>query len=145
MIQEGARSRQPMITFEDDVIFKDTGHLEAALRELPWSWGILYLGANLLEEKPSRFSAHLFNVRQAWTTHAVAYSPQAMEFIAANYNPEKDGMYDDWLSRQALQKFTGFIVSPTVCWQRTGFSDLWDRQTDYLPAFAAADAKMVDR
>lgn len=142
MIQEGQRYREPLLTFEDDVIFQDCSHLEEALSELPWSWGVLYLGANLHEAKPQRFSRHLFHVQSAWTTHAIAYSPQVLDFIVANFKPEESGMFDDWLSRQVLPKFAGFIVAPTVCWQRNGFSDLWDRATDYTPAFQQADHKL---
>lgn len=142
MIQEGQRHREPMVAFEDDVVFRDCGHLEEALSELPWAWGVLYLGANLREDKPQRYSRHLFNVRSAWTTHAIAYAPHVLDFIAANFKPGESGMFDDWISREVLPKFAGFIVAPTVCWQRTGFSDLWDRATDYMPAFQATDDKL---
>jgi hypothetical protein len=143
MIQEGLKDGQPTLLFEDDAVFRDCSHLEEALSELPWSWGVLYLGANLLEDRPQRYSRHLFHVKAAWTTHAIAYSVNAMEFIAKNFDPMGNHMFDDWISRTVLPKFSGFIVAPTVCWQRPGRSDLWNNSANYEPAFANTDRKMI--
>lgn len=134
--------RLPGLTFEDDVLFKEIGHLDAALSELPHNWDVLYLGANVTDPAPIRFSQHLFRLTAAWTTHAVAYSPRVADFIVRQYAPATGGMFDDWLSREVLPKFNGFIVAPMICWQRKGFSDLWDRQTDYEPAFENSNNKL---
>lgn len=132
-----------LLTFEDDVLFQDMSHLEAGLNSLPIHWDMIYLGANITEERPYRVGPNLFRIKSAWTTHAVGYSEPVMKYIIDNYDPEKDGMYDDWLSRNVLPKFNCFIVSPMVCWQRPGYSDLWGRQTDYEPCFADGNAKMA--
>lgn len=131
------------LTFEDDAIFRECDHLEIALQELPKDWDMLYLGANLLEPKLERYSRHLFRVREAWTSHAIAYTPSMAAYIVNNYNPVSGGMYDDWLKREVLNKFSCFVVAPMVCYQRPGRSDLWGRQTDYEPAFLDSDRKLV--
>ena len=52
-----------LLHLEDDVSFRDLGHLEQALSELPEDWDVVYLGANLVlwnngEPNPERFSDH---------------------------------------------------------------------------------------
>lgn len=138
-----AQDGRPLLTFEDDVLFQDTSHLDQALAELPAAWDVLYLGANITEERPLRYSPHLFRLQSAWTTHAVGYSPAVMQYIIDHYHPDEDGMFDDWISRNVLPKFNAFIVSPMICWQRKGFSDLWGRQTDYEPCFQDGNTKMA--
>lgn len=124
------------LALEDDVVFKNLSHLPDALSELPEDWDIVYLGANVTEERPERYSKHLRKVRSAWTTHAVGYSRKAVEYIVENYKYDENdhntmGMYDDWLSREFLPKHNCFIVAPMVAWQRPVFSNLWDKQVSY--------------
>ena len=121
------------LALEDDVLFKDLTHLPAALNELPEDWDIVYLGANVTEDRPEFYSHYLRRVRSAWTTHAVGYSRKAVEKIVESYKGdwENEGMYDDWLSRNFLPNNQCFIVAPMVAWQRDGFSDLWNRDASY--------------
>jgi hypothetical protein len=103
---------------EDDVLFKDLTHLPDALNELPEDWDIVYLGANVTENRPEFYSHNLRRVRSAWTTHAVGYSRKAVEKIVEMYKGdwESEGMYDDWLSRKFLPN---------------NISDLWNREASY--------------
>lgn len=133
----------PAIFFEDDVIFKETDHLHEAIHELPAHWGILYLGCNLTDPLPRRASKHLVRVFSAWTTHAVAYSWPVLQYIITHYNADKDGMFDDWLSRNVLTRFPAYVVNPMICWQRPGKSDLWGNMTDYTPCFIGGNEKMA--
>jgi hypothetical protein len=120
------------LALEDDVLFKDLTHLPDALNELPENWDIVYLGANVTEDKPKYHSPYLRRVRSAWTTHAVGYSRKAVEKIVENYHSwEANGMYDDWLSREFLPNNNCFIVAPMVAWQRPVFSDLWGQNVEY--------------
>lgn len=127
---------------EDDVIFKDLAPLDAAIAELPENWDVLYLGANITdgvfgikENPPVRYSAHLWRLRRAWTSHAIAYTREAAERICRVYDPWVNGMYDEFLSSTMLPKLEAFIVSPMVAWQRPGKSDLWGGNADYTGAF----------
>lgn len=142
MIRAGIRENGPMIAFEDDAEFRDCSHLEIALNGLPGDWDVLYLGCNLLDMNPVRHGPNLCRIKSAWTTHAVAYSMRAMEFINEHFEVKPGVMFDDFLSREVLPKFNAFLVNPTVCWQRPGKSDLWNNQANYQPAFANADAIM---
>ena len=120
------------LALEDDVIFKDYGNLETALSELPEDWDIVYLGANVTEEKPEYYSKHLRRVRSAWTTHAIGYTRKAIEKILAKYvDWETSGMYDDWLSREFLPNNNCYIIAPMIAWQRPVYSNLWNREVSY--------------
>ncbi len=124
------------LILEDDVIFKDYDHLEQALNELPANWDLCYLGANVVGTDlcrwpvPEKYSAHLRTVKQAWTTHAIAYSQAGRDKILAGWNFKESQIFDDYL-RCNLENLNAFIVDPMVADQRKGFSDIWNRNVDY--------------
>lgn len=132
-----------LLTFEDDVIFKDLSHFEAACAELPADWDIVYLGANITdmvfgikENPPVNYSERLYCIRRAWTTHAIAYSRRTAEYIVRHYPVSEFNMYDNWLSENVLRFCRCFLVNPMVAFQRPGKSDLWGGvDTDYTGAF----------
>ena len=145
-LQTGGRT---LLTFEDDVLFRDTTHLEAALKELPADWDIVYLGANITEmvfgikeNPPAKYSDHLYRVRKAWTTHAIGYSRGIIERIVAEYPVHSFEMYDNWLNSEILPTSNAYLINPMVCWQRPGKSDLWGQETDYTGAFIHGDKIM---
>lgn len=128
--------------FEDDVIFKDLSHLDAAIAQLPEDWDILYLGANITEGvfgikelPPVKYSPYLYRVRKAWTTHAIAYSRRIVDIILRHYPVGSFEMFDNWLNTDILSHYNCFLVNPMVCWQRPGRSDLWNTNADYTGAF----------
>lgn len=136
-----------LLHLEDDVIFRDLNHLPQALSELPDDWDILYLGANLLlwnngsEPQPERVSEHLFRVRGAWTTHAVAYNKKCVRMILEKQPEFSVQMFDNYLSDR-LPELNAFIVAPMVAYQRPRKSSIWDRDDDYTPIFEESDRKL---
>lgn len=138
---------QTLLHLEDDVVFKDLGHLLQAERELPSDWDILYLGANLLlwgnGPQPERISEHLFRVRAAWTTHAIAYSRKVIPFILENQPGFSEQMLDNWLSEQ-LPNLNAYIVAPMVAYQRPRHSSIWIKSEidDYTPIFEASEERL---
>lgn len=138
-----------LLTFEDDVLFKNMGHLQAALKELPADWDVLYLGANIhhmvfgiVENPPVRYSDNLFRVRRAWTSHAIAYSRKAVVKIVEAYPIGSFEMYDNWLSEHFLSDHQCFLINPTIAWQRPVYSDLWGANADYTGCFEWGDKFM---
>lgn len=134
--------KKTLLALEDDVIFQDLNPLAAAIYELPANWDILYLGANITdgvfgikENRPVKYSDHLWSVKRAWMSHAIAYTRPVVETIVMHYPVAKFEMYDDWLSRNILEHYNCFVVNPMVAWQRPGKSDLWGTQSDYTGAF----------
>lgn len=133
---------ETLLFLEDDVVFKDLGHLETALSELPADWDICYLGANLLNGQPERYSEHLFRVKSAWTTHAIGYNKKVIPFLLENQPDAGAEMYDNALSRW-LPSLNAFVVAPMVAYQRFHKSSIWQTTEDYTPHFEASDARLM--
>lgn len=147
---------QTLLHLEDDCVFRDLGHLPRAIDELPEDWDILYLGANLVcwnsgEPMPERHSEHLFRVRAAWTTHAIAYHKRCVRRILEGQPSFDAQMFDQYLSERLMfpqyvngepADFKAYIVAPMVAWQRPRFSSIWQRFDNYDPIFEASDARL---
>lgn len=125
------------LILEDDVIFKDWGHLEQALSELPDDWDLCYLGANVAGSDlcewpwPKPVSQHLCRVLQAWTTHAIAYSEKGIKKVLELWDHTNGQMFDDVLRCNIESNLNAYIVNPMVADQRPGYSDIWRGETDY--------------
>jgi hypothetical protein len=138
-----------LLHVEDDVLWRDLGHLEQAISELPFDWDILYLGANLLlwnngsEPQPERYSAHLWRVQAAWTTHAVAYHKRCVRRVLEKQPGFSEIMFDNYLSTR-LPDLNAYIVAPMVAWQRPRISSIWQKSVvdDYTPIFEASEARL---
>lgn len=138
--------KKTLLHVEDDCIFRDLDHLESALRELPEDWDILYLGANLVcwnngEPQPERYSEHLFRVKAAWTTHAIAYNRKCVHEILTKQPMFSECMFDQYLSNR-LHEFNAYCVAPMVAYQRPRWSSIWQRADDYTPIFEASELRL---
>lgn len=133
---------ETLLFLEDDVVFRDMGHLDKALNELPENWDIVYLGANLLNGQPERYSEHLFRVKSAWTTHAIGYNKKVVPFLLDNQPPAGAEMFDNALSRW-LPDLQAFVVAPMVAYQRFHKSSIWETLEDYTPHFLNSDLRLI--
>ncbi len=144
--EDGIEHSEPAshaLLFENDVVFKSTTRLPYVFEQLPNDWDILYLGANITNGVTDKYSKDLHRIKHAWTTHAVAYSRNVMEYIVEKFDALANHIYDDWLAREVLPKFNCFIVNPMVCVQRPGYSSLWNNMADYTECFEKGDAQMA--
>lgn len=138
---------QRLLHLEDDCQFRNLDHLGQALAELPRTWDILYLGANLLmwnngsEPQPERVSEHLFRIKGAWTTHAVAYNKKCVFEILAKQPEFSVQMFDQYLSSR-LSEFQAYVIAPMVAYQRPRFSSIWNRYDDYTEIFQLSEARL---
>lgn len=135
-----------LLHLEDDCVFRNLSHLPQAISELPDDWDILYLGANLIcwnngELNPERYSEHLFRVKVAWTTHAIAYHKRCVRRILEGQPSFDAAMWDNYLSTR-LPELEAFIVAPMVAYQRARHSSIWDRFDDYTEIFEQSDARL---
>lgn len=137
-----ASGSSTLLHLEDDCVFQSLDHLPAALSQLPEDWDVLYLGANIIDETPERFSRNLYRVRNAWTTHGIAYNRKVIPFILENQPGFSERMYDNWLGSE-LGNLKAFVVNPMAAWQRPRFSSIWQRDTDYDDVFSLSQAKLV--
>lgn len=134
VIKKGYETGQPFCTFEDDVLFDiNWKRIEEASNQLPEDWDILYLGCNFISDwvMPTRFSDNLIRVHNAWQSHAIVYSNKMAKWILDNFDPNTFPVYDEWLRVNVMPGFNVFCVSPMICDQRPGYSDIWQRQVEY--------------
>jgi len=129
-----------LLILEDDVVFTKLDHIEAALRELPEDWDILYLGANILhpEPKPEAYSPHLARISAAWCTHAIAFNKKCVNWLLQHQPGLSEQMFDNWLSGN-LARFNSYIVSPMAAYQRPDRSLIWGEPTNYDAIFTGSD------
>lgn len=137
---------ETLLHLEDDCVFRDLGHLPQAIDELPDDWDVFYLGANLIlwgngEPDPERYSEHLFRVKCAWTTHAIAYNKKCIRTILEKQPEFSVQMFDQYLSTR-LPELNAFCVAPMIAYQRARHSLIWGRFDDYTPIFEASGARL---
>ena len=139
---------ETLLHLEDDVVFRDLSMLPAALLQLPADWDIVYLGANLIlwnngEPWPERYTQHLFRVKCAWTTHAIAYNKKCVRTILEKQPMFSVVMYDNFLST-LLPELNAFCVAPMVAYQRPRISSIWQKGIvdDYTPIFEASEERL---
>lgn len=139
---------ETLLHLEDDCVFQNLDHLPKAIDELPEDWDILYLGANLIQwgasPDPERYSEHLFRVKSAWTTHAIAYNKKCVRTILERQPMFSVRMYDQYLSDR-LPEFNAFIVAPMIAYQRPRLSSIWLKNEidDYTTIFEASDKMLT--
>jgi hypothetical protein len=132
MIERAAQSEDTYsFLLEDDCQIK--GNWRETIDYIPavGKIDILYFGCNLKGIKPEPAGLGINRIKSAWMTHGILYSKEALQFIAKNYQPEKEWqMYDDWLDKQ-LPEMNAYVLNPMIAYQRPGNSDLWGTFTDY--------------
>ena len=120
--------------YEDDVIFDSPfSKVEEAMRDLPYGWVSLYLGANITTETfqpPERVSSKLVRLRDAWQSHAIAYSHRGADYILTQFKPLEGIIFDEWM-RRIMKEGNIYMMSPMAAYQRPSFSNIWQIQTDY--------------
>lgn len=125
-----------ILVLEDDCLFKCMDNFQQCANELPNDWDMWYLGGNV--ERAKRYSPNLRRLRKALTTHAIGYTGQAAERIVKEYEYKDGQLYDTWLTLNT-PKWKVFISSPMLAIQRPNYSDLWQRDVDYLDIWEDSD------
>lgn len=144
-----ASDYQSALILEDDCVFKNTEHLADAMNEMPEDWDFLSLGCNLIGsdtmnfKKPTRYSAHLFNLYDCWQSHSNAYSRKLILWILENFNPTEFPIYDEWVRVNVLPNFKCFVIAPQITYQRPGFSNIWNNEGDYTSLFTEGNKLLV--
>jgi len=120
-----------ILLLEDDCVFDGTlTDLLVAKSQLPDDWDLLYLGANVKSQQ-TRYSANLYNLKDAWTSHAILYSDKGARWCFDNFPYSEPTIYDEWLRSVAQQQLRCFIVKPMLAIQADGWSDIWGANTTY--------------
>lgn len=130
-----------LLFLEDDCQFQNIDSLWPALQELPSDWDIFYLGCNIKSEA-IKITNRIYQVTDAWTTHAAAFTRPIVKHFLDNVPGESDQMYDNWLGSQ-LNMFNAYTVKPVIAIQRPRFSNIWGAHADYSDVWKQSEQKMM--
>ena len=122
---------EALLFFEDD--FELTPEFDEvfdrAVAELPETYDMLYLGANL-QCPAKKFSDHLVRVNGAWLMHATLLSPKFIDFVIEKYPVSNIRIADEWYRRIApMREF--YMTMPIISYQRKDYSDFVNRYVYY--------------
>jgi hypothetical protein len=122
---------QTIVFFEDDFeLVKDWELvLRKALEDLPESFDMLYLGANLTKT-PERKTANLLRIRGAWCLHGVVMSAKFIDYVLESFDVNGKTVFDEWC-RQIAESRRFYMTYPMICYQRKSFSDYVGQYVDY--------------
>lgn len=122
---------EPLMFFEDDFEFTDEFDevFPKAVAELPQTYDMLYLGANL-QAPVTRYSEHLARVNGAWLMHATLLSAKFIDFILEAYPHSKIRIADEWYRRIAPHR-EFYMTMPMISYQRKDYSDFVGRYVYY--------------
>lgn len=127
-----------LFILEDDALFINP---LKNLPEPPKNWDMLYLGGTVkhifskdVEEKLMSENKNKWLRMTCWTTHAYIINLQNKELVndilkskEQPHDMEIDRYYVDFIH----QKYKAYIVSPMVCIQKSGHSDIENRKVEY--------------
>lgn len=138
------------LIFEDDIFFIEGAReiFEKAVQQLPEDWDMMYLCGNV--ERPlKRVSGNLFKCEYAWVTNGILYSEKGRRKVLDNFKLYTGSfeIYDEWLRRNMSTnleynkelningsiELNAYIVSPIICWPYEDFSDVNQKNENYLP------------
>jgi len=130
-----------LLVCEDDATFIDIDRLDGIMDEVPVGADIIYFGANLKPHPdsvlPEKVTNKIYRIHNAYTSHAIGYFPEVVDFIANNY--DTNIMFDVWMDEVVLKKFKAYVCYPFLSYQRPIRSDLWGRNVDYTDTFKASE------
>jgi hypothetical protein len=137
-IKKGFETGEPFVIFEHDIGFDmNWKRLEEASSQLPQNWDLLYLGANITGydncdwQMPMKATENLFRLFNAWMTHAIVYSTKMAKWVLDNFNPDEFPVYDEWLRVNAMPEREVYVMSPMICFQKPGYSDVQLKEVEY--------------
>lgn len=140
-IMQQSIGSESLLVLEDDCRFQNL-ELWDDCQVNDW-WDILYFGINAKpyvgHPTPTRIDPPYFQVYSGYTTHAIGYKGNMIEFVADHYRPETKEMYDHWLSTKVLKYFESYVCVPFMAVQAPVHSDIWNRSVDYIDTFKASE------
>lgn len=114
-----------ILILEDDNFFllHPVLFLREVLPQLPKDYLLFFLGLNLLSQ-PKRISQNILKVSQSYSTHAIAYSREAMKMILPLLLQEPIRPYDILIRDELQPSQRTYCTMPMLSTQRPGVSDI---------------------
>jgi len=109
-----------ILILEDDVELYNLHYFKEAVKSVPASFDLLYLGAQHKQE-PEQFAKHLVKVRESYLCHAVGFGREAMEYLQWALLEESNEMV---YSKIQSYRNNSFCISPNIAFQKRDLSDI---------------------
>lgn len=125
------RGYSNVVIFEDDAQFtipNIPAFIEECFTQLPEDYYCFHLGLNLLSQ-PERISQNILRIDQAFSSHAVIYSMDAMGYILPIVEMQPDIPYDITLRRSVQPSKRCYASFPMVATQRDDYSNIENKIT----------------
>jgi hypothetical protein len=97
--------------------------------DLPLSWELLFLGANLTTPA-ERVTQNLVKIRGAWMFHAVLMRKKFIDYLVKYYDINRHWVFDEWIRRVSVGR-EFYMTYPMISYQREGYSDLAKKEFYY--------------
>lgn len=122
-----------MIT-EDDVVFKE-GFIDLYLKwinQVPDDWNLLYFGGNHNSLNLDMVSENVHRLKNTYTTHCYIVKKNSLDLLIDEFDNDDifNSEVDVHLSN-VQKKIPCYGFTPSLAWQREGFSDIEMRDVDY--------------
>lgn len=127
------RGYQNVLVLEDDALWKIPrvpDFIVQCFPQLPKDYFCLHLGINLLSQ-PERISENILRVDQAFSSHAIIYSRDAIEFILPIVERQPEIPYDITLRREVQPTGKVYCTMPMICTQRDRVSRIEGKFTQW--------------
>lgn len=116
-----------ILILEDDVELYNLHYFKEAVKSLPDTFDLLYLGAQHKQE-PEPFAKNLVKIKESYLCHAVGFGRNAMEYLQwALMEDSNEGIYS---KIQSFRK-NSFCVSPNIAFQTRDLSDISGMVANY--------------
>lgn len=122
-----------VLVLEDDVQFlvpNVNAFLNEVLPQLPTDYLTFHLGLNLLTT-PTRISQNILRVNQSYSTHAIAYSREAMVIVLNELQQKELLPYDIYMRDNIQIHGRSYCTMPMIATQRPDYSDIEKRDIDW--------------
>jgi GR25 family glycosyltransferase involved in LPS biosynthesis len=127
------KDQKNVIILEDDAQFlvgNPVAFLKEILPQVPANYHLLYLGLNLLT-RPTRMSENILKVADCYSTHAIAYSQDAVRLVLERLEQVSLKPYDIFMREEVLGHGRAFCTFPMLATQRDSFSDIEKKVPDW--------------
>ncbi len=127
------KDQKNVIILEDDAQFlvgNPVAFLKEILPQVPAHYEILYLGLNLMS-RPARMSENILRVYDCYSTHAMAYSQEAIRFVLERLEATELKPYDIFIRDEILGRGAAFCTFPMMATQRESYSDIENKVPDW--------------
>lgn len=124
-------SLNSVLIMEDDVYFTDEiNNVDEYMKVVPDDWDFIYFGGNhVYGQPPKRINSKILKLNFTVALHCVAIKLTVFDEIIEllpKHDIQVDGCYG-----KLQKKYNGYAFYPNMAKQRSGFSDIQNRNVNY--------------